>query len=252
MTRKKVFILLLSCSVLSVFANTDSLFKKANEQYKKGQIEQAFESYKKIPEKTAAINYNLGNCAYKLGKQGYALLYWRRAEQDLVFWGRFDLLENILLLKENTARARGLSDKKNRALPRFFRKASIIVHSFLKTIPLIVLQILFLFLWAFLFLYLRFLYRRKQTVLITLLFIVSAVVGILMIMRYGVSVKKRGIIVDKKISVLSGPSKYFQPIGFLFEADEVIIKKESGEFVKVKRGKVAGWAQKRFVEKIEE
>ena len=250
--RKKTFVLVISCFLGSLFADTESLFKKANEQYKNGRIEQAFDTYKKIPEKTAVVNYNLGNCAYKLGKLGYALLYWRRAEHNLAFWGRFDLLENILLLKENTERSHSLLNKKKRPITRFFRKTAIVFYSFLQTIPLIVLQVIFLFLWIFLFLYLRFLYKRKKTVSIAMLFVFSAVIGILMIIRYGVSLKKRGIVVDKKVSVLSGPSAYFQPIGFLFDADEVVIKKESGEFAKVIRGNVAGWVQKRFVERIEE
>ena len=55
--------------------------------------------YKRIPHKSAVVNYNLGNCAYKLGQKGYALLYWRRAEHAWKFTGREELLENIFLLK---------------------------------------------------------------------------------------------------------------------------------------------------------
>ena len=231
-------------------SSAQQVFEKANAHYKKGDAKKAFELYKQIPEKNVSVLYNMGNSAYKLEKFGYALLYWRKAEQKWGMFDRFELLENIALLKEKVAQLHGLNFKKRSIIVRFFSRSKAIILSYLYTIPLFVLQFLFLLLWLFLFLYLRFLYKTKQRFLIVLLFSACAIIGALMMTRYGLNTKLRGIIVEKKVELRSGPSDYFQPLGNLFEADEVIVKKESDGFVKVKSKSAIGWIKKDSVHRI--
>jgi len=254
MFRNRFFILLICCSAVSFNVNAKNskyLFEKANECYKNGKFEDAMQAYKKICSKTPMVNYNLGNCAYKLGQKGYALLYWRRAEKDWGFFGKGELLENISLLKDSL-RKRSVKTAKRNIVIRLIHKCKIIASSFLRTVPLIVLQFIFLLLWLFLFLYLRFLYKKRKKILIVSLFTVIAGVGFLMVLRYGYSAKHCGVVVNSKSELLSGPSSFFQPIGYLSEADEVVFKKESGDFIKVKAKKMVGWIKKDFVKKIDE
>lgn len=81
-----------------------SLFLQANEQYKKGNVEQARTLYQKIVNKSPQVYYNIGNCEYRLNHPGYAMLYWRRAERDWGIWDRDDLVKNIELLKKSFSR----------------------------------------------------------------------------------------------------------------------------------------------------
>src|SRR3989304_7631540 len=94
-------IAMLLCTYINTVAAatppTQELFIKANEFYKQGNFAGAYELYQQIPNKSAQVQYNLGNCAYKRGKLGYALWHWRKAEKRWGVFGREELLNNIRL-----------------------------------------------------------------------------------------------------------------------------------------------------------
>ena len=68
-------------------SKSHALFTQANEWYKKGSFEQAYQQYLKIEQPTPAVHFNRGNCAYRMGKCGMALAHWHRAEWN---WGLTD------------------------------------------------------------------------------------------------------------------------------------------------------------------
>ena len=146
----------------SIFAQQDkndkNLFLDAARQYKEGNFQSALQLYQKIEDKTPQINYNLGNCAYKLDKLGYALLYWRRAEKSWGIFGRSELLDNIFLLKKT------LNKEKIKPVKYFgwFVRFKNSFVSLVRCVPLFLIQFSFLILWLFLFVCLRFLYKKKR------------------------------------------------------------------------------------------
>jgi tetratricopeptide (TPR) repeat protein len=216
------------------------LFETANRLYKKGNFRAAIKIYKKIPNKSAYVNYNIGNCEYKLEKYGNALLYWRRAEKKWGIFNREELLNNIFLLK-----------KKMGTVRRFrTRLANNIVISSLRFMPIITIQTLFLILWLFLFIYIRFLYKKKKKWVILLLFALIALFGILLAIRYSIDSRRYGVVVTKYAELKSGPGKTFQTLMNLPQTEEVIIKKESDGFLKIKVLRNIGWASKESVGEI--
>ncbi len=73
--------LLATSSVTFAFKFEDVL-KKANDFYKNEQYKKAIETYNTIIEQgyeSVGLYYNIGNCYYKLGKLGYAILYYEKA-----------------------------------------------------------------------------------------------------------------------------------------------------------------------------
>ncbi|HSR68035.1 MAG TPA: tetratricopeptide repeat protein [Acidobacteriota bacterium] len=59
-----------------------SLFEKGNQHYRDAQYQQALQSYQQILERgyeSGPLYYNIGNCNYKLGELGRAILNYRRA-----------------------------------------------------------------------------------------------------------------------------------------------------------------------------
>ena len=78
-----VLLLVLLVGATNSFAyRFEDVIKKGNELYKNGQFEKAIAEYKSILDQgyeSAGIYYNLGNCYYKLGKLGYAILYYEKA-----------------------------------------------------------------------------------------------------------------------------------------------------------------------------
>jgi len=65
----------------SFAARVESVFSTANKLYEQGQYEQAAKSYIDVlkTNPVAEIHYNLGNCYYKMGQMGQAVLHYERA-----------------------------------------------------------------------------------------------------------------------------------------------------------------------------
>ena len=227
--------------------NSETIFSEANNFYKEGKFEQAFDLYKRIKNKTTNVYYNLGNSAYKLSKFGYALLYWRKAEKNWSIFSRQELLENIYLLKNKIKCVD--ETKRSNFIKRvvFFRNY---VTSLIRTAPLIFFQLFFLFAWLFLLAYSKYLYKKKHKMTMVFLFVLLAFSGILLVFRYSFDFRKYGVVVEKKVELLSGPGKSFQLLGFIPEGREVIIQKTSDDFCKVKFSNQIGWIKVNFVEKI--
>ncbi len=230
------------CFLLAENSSYQDLFYRANNLYKEGKFEEAKRLYSEIPNKTSQINYNLGNCSYKLGQFGYALLYWRRAELEWGIFNKGELLSNIFLLKNKLfgveKNYRGLEKVKDRIL------------SFVKSVSLLAIQLIFLILWIFLFLYLKYLYKRRQQLIIVVLFILIAIVGVILTTRYTFDARRQAVVVSKSAKLLSGPGEAFQVLGVVAEAKEVIIKRISGDYLKIKIKGQIGWVSANLIEEI--
>jgi tetratricopeptide (TPR) repeat protein len=64
--------------------NGDSLFTEANTAYQNQDFNKALELYKELENnelRSAALYYNMGNCYFKTGELGYAILYYMRARR---------------------------------------------------------------------------------------------------------------------------------------------------------------------------
>jgi tetratricopeptide (TPR) repeat protein len=228
--------------------NYQEQFFKANEFYKAGKYQQAQELYETIPQKSPNIHYNLGNCAYKLGKIGYALVHWRRAEKNWGLLNRTELLHNITLVKKCNKRIDTPNDSPIEKVKEniVFCKSAII--SFVRSASLLLLQLLFLLMWLISFLYLRYLYQRKKRAAIILLFTANIFCGILLAVRCNFEYREHGIIVAKQAELMSGPGKNYQSICTISETTQVLIKGSSHGFYKVKTNGIIGWVAQSNIE----
>ena len=231
--------------------NYQTVFDKANGLYKDGQYEAAMECYKKIQDNNAVVNYNLGNCAFKLNKLGLAHLYWRRAEK---YWGvsdRTELLDNIKMIKEKLREQKnGKKDKKTEAVFKNLKNLKIQIISFIRATPLFYFQFVFLILWIFLFVFIRKLFRLRKRLLAAMLFTFIAISGLMLVSKYNFECKQFGIVITDKAKLLSGPGDNYQILSFVTEAKEVIVQKASNGFYKVKINGQIGWISQKAVEVI--
>jgi tetratricopeptide (TPR) repeat protein len=116
--RLKSGLYLLFLLSLPVFAmgsdGTDALFSKGNQQYAKGQYQDAIKSYQQILNdgyQSATVYFNLGNAYYKLDDIPSALLYFGKAHK--LNPGDEDINANIRLARTKT------TDKLDQ-VPEFF------------------------------------------------------------------------------------------------------------------------------------
>jgi tetratricopeptide (TPR) repeat protein len=249
-----ITIFIVASCVIGAYAYDDvALNAQAEELYLKNDFARAYELYQRISEKTPSVYYNLGNCAYKMDKFGYALLYWRRAERDWGLFGRDVLVKNIDLIKQKTSTAQ---QKELVELPypkvilNFLTTIQQTLLSMVKAIPLFHLQLIVLILWVILFLYMRMFGKRKQMALICVLFGFLAISAWMLALKYSFQHQKRLVVLYKNTPLLSGPGTNFAPKGHLPEAQEADILKESGEFYRIRVNKHTGWIDKQFVEKV--
>ncbi|KKQ49748.1 MAG: hypothetical protein US69_C0002G0023 [candidate division TM6 bacterium GW2011_GWF2_38_10] len=228
--------------------NYREIFFQANDLFKEGKYEEAYDLYEKIPNKSSHVHYNLGVCAYKLGKKGYALVHWRRAEKDWGFFNRAELINNIdLVLKKETP-----YDGNDTKTPGEFTKERLNnfsnkIVSAVRATPLLRLQLLFLFLWIFAFVYLRYWYRQRQKFLIVIVFFAIIISGMLLVVRYNFDLRQHGVVVTNSVVLYSGPGDNYQKLTTLTETNQVLIKGESDGFYKVKQKGIIGWLDKKTV-----
>lgn len=108
-----IFYLLIILSSLSK-ADSNSIMQTANEYYKNNRYQLAIEEYNKLlldGFEGTSLYYNLGNAHYRLGKVGYAILYFEKALK--LSPNDEDVKHNLALAKLN------LKDKVD-TLPPFF------------------------------------------------------------------------------------------------------------------------------------
>ena len=81
---KKILFLLLSLSCFVHAQTPEELFTAGNNFYKKGEIELATEAYLKIASQgviSSELNFNLGNCYYKMNKVAATIYHYEKALQ---------------------------------------------------------------------------------------------------------------------------------------------------------------------------
>lgn len=108
-----IFYLLIILSSI-VKADSNSVMQTANEYYKNNRYQLAIEEYNKLLSdgfEGTSLYYNLGNAHYRLGKVGYAILYYEKALK--ISPNDEDVMHNLALAKLN------LKDKVD-TLPPFF------------------------------------------------------------------------------------------------------------------------------------
>jgi len=108
----KIFLLIIISSLAK--ADSNSIMQTANEYYKNNRYQLAIEEYNKLlldGFEGTSLYYNLGNAHYRLGKVGYAILYYEKALK--LSPNDEDVKHNLALAKLN------LKDKVD-TLPPFF------------------------------------------------------------------------------------------------------------------------------------
>jgi tetratricopeptide (TPR) repeat protein len=248
-----IFVMLVMVSSCVFGGEQDAtLFGQANAYYKQGKFDQALEAYSQIADKNSQVYFNLGNCAFKLKRHGYALLYWRKAERDWGIFNRQELLENISLVRKTTTE----SDQSVVRQGPIFAMLHAIQNwknncaSLIRATPLLIFQVLFLLMWLFLFGFLRMLYRKKHTILIWCLFFLMASSGSLLVLKYSFNFRTFGVVVSQKVSLFSGPGENYQRLGTLPEAQELVIQRESDDYYKIKIGRQIGWVNKKYIQTV--
>lgn len=226
---KAVFISLFLFFSSFIFAqDVEETFLQANNQYQSNQFEQALDLYSSIERKGPATWCNMGNCAFRMKNYVEALVFWKRAKKGASRSELIDLNKHIAAVDQLLGRAPkagGLEQYADRILGRF---------------SLFSLQLLFLFAWLSLFGFIFFV-RVYKPIFISILLPTSLVFGFATFAKYRLHSNPAAIVIEKSVSLFSGPDQNYPILKKTNLADEVAVLQQRDHWYKVRSDGLAGW-----------
>jgi len=243
-------VILLVVFASAVFANTEvnSLMKSGNELYKNNQYQSAIDEYNKLVKQGyegTSLYYNLGNAHYRLGKVGFAILYYEKALKFSP--GDEDTKHNLALAKRN------LKDKVDELPPFFiFNIWEAMLASFSVSDWTIIIYIIFILL---LFSVIAYFFSRSVTQqrisfligvgFFILLFFSISLIAVKMNKEFNI---KDGIIVENIVTVKSSPDSSSKDEFVIHEGLKVRLEDKVDDWVKIRLadGKI-GWIMEKSI-----
>ena len=232
---------ILSSSVL--FGNEINIvMQSANELYKNNQYQLAIDEYNKLVEQGyegTSLYYNLGNAHYRLGKVGFAILYYEKALKFSP--SDEDVKHNLALAKLN------LVDKVDELPPFFiFNIWEGLLASFSVSGWTIIIYIIFILLLLAVIAYFFSRSVTQQRIsfftgigILVLLFLSISLLAVKMNKEFNI---KNGIIVETSVIVKSAPDNSSKDEFSIHEGLKVRLEDKVDDWVKISLsdGKV-GW-----------
>lgn len=245
-----IFLLFIIISSISR-ADSNSIMQTANEYYKNNRYQLAIEEYNKLildGFEGTSLYYNLGNAHYRLGKVGYAILYYEKALK--LSPNDEDVKHNLALAKLN------LQDKVDTLPPFFiFNLWEGLLASFSVTGWTIIVYIVFILLLIVSVAYFfsrnvseqRISFFSGAGLAIALVFAIILLV-VKMNKEYNV---KDGIIVETAVVVKSSPDYSSKDSFQIHEGLKVTLEDQVDNWVKIRLndGKI-GWISEKSIEII--
>ncbi|MDD3905193.1 MAG: tetratricopeptide repeat protein [Candidatus Omnitrophica bacterium] len=246
-----VFLIIVSAvSAEEKALDPNKLFYSANSLYEKRDYEKSLEEYSRILDmgKTSGpLYYNMGNCYFKMGKLGYAILFYEKARRVMPQDGD---------LKANLDYAVSLIGGSTVDTPRKNPVVSIIKAPFKDfSLNAIAVSVVFLYFVFAILLAIGIVtpvaakkIRAMYPVALSLL-IIS--IGAFAIRYYDEEILRRGIVVNKGVEAKYEPIDKSTIFYRLQEGDEVSVIKTRDGWRQIRRidGRV-GWVPKTTIEEI--
>lgn len=210
--------------------SAQELFLQANQCYEKKEYQRAIDLYNKIPNKSAAIWYNLGNCEYKNGNNLQALLYWKRAHK----MANSQIRKNSIFNSAIASKKLGIPESTTLAY----------------NVPVLPLQILFFCAFSVFLVINRKLWHAKRFGLLLLIALFVITSGALTFASYKAHTAEHALIMHDESAIFAGPDSQYHEITQLPPASNVVIKEKKDGWSKISWCGQTGWIENRNIELI--
>ena len=229
----------------------NEVMQKGNALYKGGSYNKAIDEYKQLVDEGysgVALFYNLGNSYYRIGKIGYAILYYEKALR--ISPSDEDVQHNLNFAKLSTV-------DRIQPLPRFFLFDwwEAILSSFTENGWAYIVFIVYLLLLILIALYVfsRSVFQQKLIFFsgIAVVFILAISISLLIVKINRDETIKSGIIVEQVVTVKSSPEPNSTDAFVIHEGLKVNLEDKLDTWVKIRLadGKV-GWIENNLVKQI--
>ncbi len=247
----RFYIAVISLSLINLcFAQSsvEEVMKRANEFYVNGQFEEAIKTYNSLIDQNyegTSLFYNLGNAYYRIGKIGFAILYYEKALK--LSPDDEDVLHNLKIAQMNVK-------DKIESLPPFFlfRIWESILETFSVngwTILSYVLFTLFLFALGYYFFAKNIAQQRTafySSIFVFIVFLIS--VSLLIVKLNQESKLKYGVVLNPSLTARSSPDPQGRDAFVIHEGLKVKVEDNVDQWIKIRLedGKV-GWVEKESI-----
>ena len=258
MTSKKLFpvvlisslFLIIGCSVV-IASDEENSLQKGNTYYREGAYDKAIEEYKKLVGEGyigTSLFYNLGNANYRMGKIGYAILYYEKA---------LELSPSDEDVKHNLDFAHLSTVDRIQPLPRFFLfdwwEALLGLFSDNGWVYVVFVLYLLVILLAGAYLYSKTVKQQKIFFFsgISGVFLLAFSISLLVIKVNREVTLKSGVIVEQFVTVKFSPDSQSTDAFVIHEGLKVNLEDQLDKWIKIRLadGKV-GWVEQTYVEQI--
>ena len=254
---KSVLLLTISLITFMTFylgasnSQIDEVMQKGNALYKKGSYNKAIDEYKQLVDEGysgVALFYNLGNSYYRIGKIGYAILYYEKALK--ISPSDEDVNHNLNFARLSTV-------DRIQPLPRFFLFDwwEAILSSFTENGWAYIVFVIYLVLLILIALYFfsRSVFQQKLIFFsgIAVVFILAICISLLIVKVNRDNTVKSGVIVEQAVTVKSSPEPNSTDAFVIHEGLKVNLEDKLDNWVKIRLadGKV-GWIENNLVKQI--
>lgn len=238
-----LFVLFFVLMNSAAFASeAESLFLKGNEYFQQKDYDKAIEMYEQLIDEGyegIALYYNLGNAYYRIGKLGFAILYYEKAHR---------LSPNDNDIAHNLAHANLRTIDMVEPLPEFFLflwwESLLNIFSISGwTITAYIFYLLLLASIGFYFFARNPLHHKVVLISGTVSIILLVITLALLIVKYNREVNiKKGVIVEQAVNVKLSPDYRSNDAFIIHEGLKVILEDEIDDWIRIRLqdGKV-GW-----------
>ena len=245
------FITFITFTLIASNSQINEVMQKGNALYKGGSYNKAIDEYKQLVDEGysgVALFYNLGNSYYRIGKLGYAILYYEKALR--ISPSDEDVQHNLNFAKLSTV-------DRIQPLPRFFLFDwwEAILSSFTENGWAYIVFIVYLLLLILIALYVfsRSVFQQKLIFFsgIAVVFILAISISLLIVKINRDETIKSGIIVEQVVTVKSSPEPNSTDAFVIHEGLKVNLEDKLDTWVKIRLadGKV-GWIENNLVKQI--
>jgi tetratricopeptide (TPR) repeat protein len=245
---QKIIVILLYIGFSYLYAqNPDIWFNEANKAYTEGDYQQAVDLYSKILEQgieSGEVYFNMGNSYYKMNDIGRAILYYEKAKK---------YIDGDPALEQNLQLARLRIVDKIEPIPQLFIVEwwSTITHIF--SLNSLLWLCISLFSIVILLIIINLLHARQYLRrLIWSSAALSVLIFVITLSRiYEFETTQFGVILEKKVSVVSEPDIGGTEVFILHEGTKVKINRMLNEWLEISipDGKT-GWLRNNYLEVI--
>ena len=226
-----------------LFSIEEEVFQRAQDFYRMGQYQEALIDYHVLWERYPVdyrLMYNLGTCYVQLDDLGKGICFFLKANR---LNGRdSDLLTNLSVARSRIVDVSFLERDFTGRMFSLFR-----FFSFKEILFVFLGGFFFLNVAVFLFIRGRRIFWRKQVLIGSLIcfFLSGSLFCVRLVMDH---VFLQGVIVEKKVSVFSGPSPLLAMLYYVHEGIDFFVEEQVDDWVKVRfPNGFTGWIEKKAI-----